>query len=73
MMQPSFYDSKEEYEMADKRGRNWKAKYLTIEVFETFRDYHFKHLKDEVREVKWLLRAIAAGVILWAVVDRLSS
>ena len=58
--------------MADKRGRNWKAKYLTIEVFEIFRDNHFKHLKDEVREVKWLLRVVAVGVIIWFVIDRIS-
>jgi len=53
------------------KGRNWKAKYLTIEQFERFMNNDFHHLKGEVREVKWVLRGALVVLIGWALIDRL--
>lgn len=55
-----------------KPGRNWKKKYMTIKMFEEFLRNDFFHLKNEMREVKWLLRAVAVGIIIWAIIQNLS-
>ncbi len=45
--------------MQQRRGRNWKAKYLTLEAFERFLKNDFWHLNLKVNITLWLL-----GVIL---------
>ena len=42
-----------------KRGRNWKAKYLTIAAFEKFVSNDFWHLSLKVNISLWLM-----GIIL---------
>lgn len=56
--------------MENKKGRNWKAKYLTIERFEKFMGNEFWHLNLKVNISLWLmgvilaLMAITLGVVL---------
>lgn len=45
------------------RGRNWKAKYLTIERFEKFMGNEFWHLKIKVNAVLWIVLTILAAII----------
>jgi len=57
--------------MEERKGRNWKARYLTIDKFGEFLSNDFHHLKSEVREVKWILRIALTALIVWALIDRL--
>ena len=50
-----------------------KPKYVTVEKFDIFLGNDFKHLKLDVRNNKWLLRAILIAVIASSLVDRIIS
>lgn len=52
-------------------GRNWKKKYMTIEMFEKFLSNDFYHLKRDVSSNKWLLRALLIALITASIMDRL--
>ena len=69
-MRPPFYDSIEEYDMENHRGR--KPKYLTIKRFDHFLNNDFYHLTRDVSWNKWTLRVILGAIIAWAVVERLT-
>ena len=45
------------------KGRNWKAKYMTIERFEKFCSNDFWHLKVKVNAVLWIVLTILGAII----------
>lgn len=52
----------------DKRGRNWRAKYLTMEQFEKFLGNDFWHLKWKVDFIFWVVLAIlGAFIVKWVI------
>ncbi len=54
--------------MENRRGRNWKKKYMTIEVFEKFLCNDFWHLKVKVNFIFWVTLTILGAIIAqWAV------
>ena len=49
--------------MATRPGRNWRARYLTIEAFEKWRTNDFHDLQREVCNTKKLLWGVLIAVI----------
>lgn len=49
--------------MEQKKPRNWKRKYMTIEMFEKFLNNDFYHLQIKVNATMWLSLVILAVVI----------
>ena len=49
--------------MENKRGRNWRARYLTIEAFEKWKGQDFCHLVKDVKLNRKLLLIILAATI----------
>lgn len=61
-MKPVFYDSLEEY-MQERKGKNWRKTYMTIEMFEKFMTNDFYHLKLAVHASLWISLTILAAII----------
>ena len=50
-----------------RKGRNWRCKYLTIEKFEKFLSNDFHDVKLKLTAVLWLTGLILAAIIYqWA-------
>lgn len=47
----------------EKRGRNWRAKYLTKVDFEAWKGNDFWHLRQRVDQLTWLSLTILAVLI----------
>lgn len=54
-----------------RKGRNWKSKYVTIEMFKQFVNNDFTHVKRDIAQSKWLIRIVLGAIIVWALIDRL--
>ena len=60
-------------EIDERKGRNWRAKYLTKEDFWKWVANHFAHVKVKVDIILWVLGAIFITVlgILVALIQKL--
>lgn len=46
-----------------RKGRNWRAKYLTKDEFNEWRTNHFAHLVTDIKWIKLILLIVLAAVI----------
>ncbi len=67
---PPYYDSREEYKMANEKQRGRKRKYLTVECFERFVSNDFWHLEQRVKTISRLVWIILGAMITLTVIDR---
>ena len=58
-----FFDSQEEYDMERESNGKYKAKYLTIELFEKFVNNEFWHIKQYAKWSVWLSLVVLATLI----------
>ncbi len=47
----------------ERKGRNWKSKYMTNDKFDKFLSNDFWHLKVKVNAIMWLCLTILAAII----------